>query len=61
MQSVSKKEEIGRYIYAYKVVISVCLFVCPLITDNQLADLPQIFNEKFGRTTEMFLTWFFVK
>ena len=39
----------------YKVVISICLFVCAIITNNPL--LPQILIEELGRISGMFIAW----
>ena len=43
---------LNKYIYIYKVLISVC----PIITRNHL--LGPILIEKLSRITEMFLAWF---
>ena len=60
--------KIGRiciyiYIYIYKVLISFvclsfCLFIFPIITQEPVADLPQILIGELGRPMEMFLVWF---
>ena len=57
------KDLIYKYIqniYIYKVVISVCLFVCvpEYISINPLNNLPQILIEELERTTAMFLACF---
>ena len=41
------------YIY-YKVLNSICLFVCRI---NPLTDLPLTLIGKLSKTTEMFLAW----
>ena len=44
-------------IYIYKVLIS--FFGCPIITHEPLTDLPQILIGELGRTSRMFLVWFY--
>ena len=45
-------------IFTYKVVIYVCLYVCPIIPQEPWTDLPQILIWELGKTTGMFLAWF---
>jgi len=49
-----------RHIYIYKVVISVCLFVCLCAKSllDPLTDSLQILIMELDRTTEIFLPWF---
>ena len=46
------------YIYIYKVVISVCIFVSDHNSVPTFANLPQVLIGELGRTTGMFLAWF---
>ena len=41
--------------YTYKLEISVCLCVCPIITQEPLTELSQILN---SRSMAMFLDWY---
>jgi len=45
-------------IYKCKVVISVCLFIYPIITHKHLHRFASNFNGELIRTTVMFLAWF---
>ena len=42
----------------YKVVISVCLFACPIITQEPLNLLPHFLVWDLGKPMGMFLAWF---
>ena len=44
-----------HYIYIHKVVISVCLFVCPIITQKPPDRFASSFDWRLGRPTEMLL------
>ena len=46
------------YIYIYKVVISVCLFVCPIITQKPLGRFASNLIGELGRATEILLVGF---
>ena len=50
------------FFYKYKVVIdvclSVCLFGCPIKTEEALDDSPKILIEEPGRTPGTFVAWF---
>ena len=48
----------GGGIYIYKVVISVCLFVFPIITQKPLNQFASNFDWDTRSTTKMFLAWF---
>ena len=43
----------------YKVAISVCLFLCPIITQESLDRFASNFDfRNYGRTSSMLLAWF---
>jgi len=44
--------------YIYNFEISVCLFVCPVITQEPLDRFVSILIEKLGKPTGMSLAWF---
>lgn len=46
---------ISTYIICMQYSIYVCLFVCPNLLMNLVADLPQILTEEIGRTTRILL------
>jgi len=48
----------AEFYTTYKVVISVCLFVCPIITQVLWTDLPQTLIGEHVRPTGIFLPWF---
>ena len=50
----SDAEKMFRFIYIYKVVISVCLFFVRLLLRNPWTDLPQILIGELGRPKGMF-------
>ena len=47
-----------KYIYKYKVVIYVCQFVCPIITQEPLDVFASTLIRELVRATEMFFVWF---
>ena len=51
------KNSLTNNIYIYTVVITVCLFVCPIITREPFDQFASNFDWG-GKRTEMFLAWF---
>ena len=39
----------------FKIIISVCIFVCTMISQDPTTDLPKILIWELGRATAMFL------
>ena len=60
MKKIFESLSLSLYIYIYiYLYLSVCIFLDVWSNlMNPSADMPQILNEKLGRTTGMLLAWF---